>query len=241
MRVAILLTSNDPSAFARRFPNDGQKFRSLMHPFRPDWFFTVFPVMENIFPLSIREFDAYVVTGSPASVHDKDPWILRLNDFIKALHAERMPLIGGCFGHQAIAVALGGTVAKNPGGWIVGTETTRISKQRPWMQPAKTELILYAAHKEQVKTLPEKAELVGSTTNCPLASFTVGSHIMTTQYHPEMSRDFMRSLVGEVSSQLCTEEREKAEVQIAQEQDGRIFGEWMVRFFEWSRAQQAAK
>ena len=50
LKIAILLTSNDTSEFTLRFPNDGDKFISLLAPLRPAWDFHVIPVMDNVFP-----------------------------------------------------------------------------------------------------------------------------------------------------------------------------------------------
>ena len=42
-------------------------------------------------------------------------------------NALRVPLFGACFGHQAIALALGGSVEANPGGWVFGTTATEVT------------------------------------------------------------------------------------------------------------------
>ena len=111
LRIAVLLTNDDTSAFASHFPNDGQKVVQLLQPLRPDWSFEVVPVKDGVLPASPKAFDGYVITGSPASVNDDNlPWIGQLLDFIRAVHTARQPLIGLCFGHQAVARALGGQV-----------------------------------------------------------------------------------------------------------------------------------
>lgn len=68
-RIAILLTSTDTSDFARRHPDDGQKFTTLLQPLRPDWQFDVISVKDGVFPSSVDSYDGYVITGSPASVN----------------------------------------------------------------------------------------------------------------------------------------------------------------------------
>ena len=123
--MAVLLTNNDTSAFAAHFPNDGQKVVQLLQPLRPDWSFDVVSVKDGVFPSGPEAFDGYVITGSPASVNDDSlPWLGELLDFIRAVDAARQPLVGLCFGHQAVARALGGQVARNAAGWGLGTAPT---------------------------------------------------------------------------------------------------------------------
>ncbi|MEM8750324.1 MAG: gamma-glutamyl-gamma-aminobutyrate hydrolase family protein [Pseudomonadota bacterium] len=231
MRIAILLTSNDTSDFARRFPDDGQKFIALMKPFRPDWDYTVFPVIDDVFPEHADDFDGYVITGSPASVHDPFPWVARLLAFIREIIAQDVPLIGACYGHQAIALALGGEVGTNPQGWVVGTAETEFEPQ-DWMEPPHHCLTLHAAHKEQVSRLPEGAKTIGITPGCPFAAFTIGTRVMTTQYHPEMSAQFMNELIVEMGNALTLDQAKLAHAQIATGEQGAVYGEWMVRFLE---------
>jgi len=99
LRMAVLLTNDDNSAFAANFPNDGQKVVQLLQPLRPHWFFEVVSVKDGVLPSDPEAFDGYVITGSPASVNDDSlPWVRQLLDFIRAAHAVRRPLIGLCFG-----------------------------------------------------------------------------------------------------------------------------------------------
>jgi GMP synthase-like glutamine amidotransferase len=117
LRIAVLLTNDDTSAFAAHFPNDGQKVVQLLQPLRPNWTFEVLPVKDGVLPSDPQDFDGYVITGSPASVNDdRLPWVGPLLAFIRAVDVARQPLIGLCFGHQAVARALGGQVARNAAG-----------------------------------------------------------------------------------------------------------------------------
>jgi GMP synthase-like glutamine amidotransferase len=231
-RIGILLTSNDPSEFARRFPDDGLKVQALMSRVRPDWSYRVWPVKDGEFPPSLDAADGYVITGSPASVHDPLEWIARLMQLIRELHAARKPLVGLCFGHQAIAQALGGTVSRNPGGWRLGTAVTNYRSHREYMQPATASLTLYAAHNEQVTTLPPGAEVLGGDAFCPVGSFAIGSHVLTTEYHPEFNLEFVAALVDELDGKLPADVIATARAHLADRVDGEVFATWMARFFE---------
>jgi GMP synthase-like glutamine amidotransferase len=233
LRIAVLLTNDDTSAFAAHFPNDGQKVVQLLQPLRPDWSFEVLSVKDGVLPRDPHAFDGYVITGSPASVNDDVlPWVGPLLDFICAVDAARQPLIGLCFGHQAVARALGGQVARNAAGWGLGTAPTHWQAASPWMQPAQTTTTLMAAHNEQVTRMPEGAECLGGSDFCPIGSMQIGQHIWTTQFHPEMPLVFMKALLGYLDDKLDADTITRAHTSLANAADAPLFGQWMVQFFE---------
>ena len=235
-RIAILLTNNDTSEFASHFLNDGHKVLQLLQPLRTDWQYSVVPVMDGILPPSATAFDGYVITGSPASVNDDSLlWVGPLLAFIRSVHAARQPLIGLCFGHQAVARALGGQVARNAAGWGLGTAATHWQHARAWMQPFHTTITLMAAHNEQVTRMPEGAECLGGSDFCPIGSMQIGQHIWTTQYHPEMPLVFMQALLGYLVDKLDNDTMARAHGSLQQAADVPLFGQWMVQFFEHAR------
>ncbi len=235
-RIAILLTNNDTSEFASHFLNDGHKVLQLLQPLRTDWQYSVVPVMDGILPPSATAFDGYVITGSPASVNDDSLlWVGPLLAFIRSVHAARQPLIGLCFGHQAVARALGGQVARNAAGWGLGTAATHWQHARAWMQPFHTTITLMAAHNEQVTRMPEGAECLGGSDFCPFASMQIGQHIWTTQYHPEMPLVFMQALLEYLADKLDAATLARAHASLANAADVPLFGQWMVQFMEQAR------
>ena len=235
-RIAILLTNNDTSEFAQHFPHDGDKVVQLLQTLRPEWQLTVVPVMEGIFPSGVKDFDAYIITGSPASVNDESlPWVGQLLTFIRAVDAARQPLIGLCFGHQAVARALGGQVARHAAGWGLGTAATNWQSICPWMQPAQSTTTLMAAHNEQVTRMPDGAECLGGSDLCPIGSMQIGQHIWTTQYHPEMPLVFMLALLGYLADKLDTHTMARAHASLQQAADVPLFGQWMAQFIEHAR------
>ena len=235
MHIGILVTNTDKSDFAKARPSDGEKFRALLQPLRPDWQFTAVMVRDGEFPKSIHDFDGYVITGSPASANGGEAWIDRLMSFIRELDAALVPTIGICFGHQAIARALGGRVGKNPEGWGFGISPTHFTVHESWMQPSQETLNLYAAHTEQVIVLPTNAETLGGSAFCPVGSYKVGNHIFTTEYHPEMTPEFITDLSYEIEKSIGNPIAERAREQFKTAADGRIFAQWMAQFFEMSR------
>ena len=235
MHIGILITNTDESGFAHRHPRDPEKFRALLQPLRPGWTFSAVWVKDGVFPAGVHDFDGYVITGSPASANGAEPWIARLLAFIGELDAARVPTVGVCLGHQVIALALGGTVGHNRGGWGFGLATTTFARRESWMVPAQGALELYAAHCEQVTRPPKGAVLLGGSDFCPIASYRVGTHFFTTQYHPEMTEGFMAALIEEHAGDVGQDVAERAREQVRRPADGRVFGEWAVRFLEMAR------
>jgi GMP synthase-like glutamine amidotransferase len=235
MHIGILVTNTDDSEFAKRWPRDGEKFRALLQPLRPDWTFTAIHVKDGEFPKSVNEFDGYVIGGSPASANGDETWIATLMDFIRKLDVAKIPTVGVCFGHQVIARALGGSVSKNPSGWGFGIAETHFDHFEKWMEPKLETIALYAAHGEQVTVLPKGAVVLGGSDFCPVGSYKIGQHIFTTEYHPEMTSEFVLALTHAFEKYVGHEVAEKARVQLQSPAKGNIFAGWMVNFLGQDR------
>jgi GMP synthase-like glutamine amidotransferase len=231
-RIAVLTTFEGEMPFAARHPDDGAKLAAGLGPLRPGWAFETWRVSEGQFPADDAAFDAVVVTGSPASVNDERDWIERLKRLLRARHARRQAMVGLCFGHQAIAAALGGCVAKRAGGLRVGTVTTMLHRRSDWMQPAQTSLRLYAAHDEQVVALPPGAELLGGDADCAVGIYTVGRHGLALQYHPEFSRAFMDDLLDELAPDLPPQALARARAQVGEPVDSNLAMRWIAQFID---------
>ncbi len=62
-----------------------------------------------------------IVTGSSGAVFEDKPWIPPLLSFLRDAHAKEAAILGVCFGHHALAAALGGEVQWNVRGREMGT------------------------------------------------------------------------------------------------------------------------
>ncbi len=229
MHLAILVTNTDLSDFARRHPLDGEKFTKMVQTVRPDWECSVFLVHQNEFPATLEGFDGLIITGSPASVHDPEPWVARLLDVIRTTD---LPIYGACYGHQAIALALGGKVEANPHGWSFGLEHCRITDPQPWMSKLGEQYRQFAAHKEQVTALPPKARIIAKADGVPCAGFAIDNRIYTSQNHPEMTADFFKALVDEFKDALGPEVAAKAKSSMKRTDDNLAYAHSIAAFFE---------
>jgi GMP synthase-like glutamine amidotransferase len=232
MHITILVTNTDESAFAQAHPRDGEKFMQLLGPVRPDWQFSIFSVKDGAFPAGLADTDGVIVTGSPASVHDPDPWVGQLLETVRHIVQAGIPLFGACFGHQAVALALGGTVARNPTGWVLGLVNTQMQ--------GLGHLRLYAAHLEQVTAPPAGAQIVGATADCPIAAMTIGPRVLTTQYHPEMTHDFIAALTEHLKDTLPARVISTARASLHHRADTDAIAAHIVTFFEAAVQDRAA-
>lgn len=236
MRIAILVTNTDESAFAQQHPKDGEKFTALVRMARPDWDVDVFVVKDDDFPSDISIFDGAIITGSPASVHDSDPWVAQLLELIRSMYAQGVPMFGACYGHQAIALALGGAVGPNPAGWVFGCTQSQVIKRTPWMTDVPDRYAEYAAHIEAVTRLPDGAATVSASQSCAVTGYHIGARVFTTQNHPEMTQGFAGALVEEYQSKLPPEVGAAARASLAMPVNQQRHAETIARFFEAASA-----
>ena len=89
----------------------------------------------------------------------------------------------------------------------------------------------YAAHVEQVTRLPEGAEVVMGNAACPVGGFVVGNAVFTTQYHPEMTHDFITALIEEYAAKLPPGVVRAARDSLAERADNDRVAGWIMAFF----------
>ena len=63
-------------------------------------------------------------------------------------------------------------------------------------------------------------------------SITIGRHVLTTQYHPEMTPEFVAALVAEYADKLPAEVAAKARASLVQVADRGAIAARIVQFFE---------
>ncbi len=138
-------------------------------------------------PDSVHECDAWLITGSRYSVYDDDQrgWIDPLAELVRGAHDAAVPVAGICFGHQLLAQALGGEVARAASGWGAGILDVAVERTEPWMQPPADCLALHFMHQDQVVVPPPGAVVLGRAAHCPVAMMAVGPTTVGVQPHPE--------------------------------------------------------
>lgn len=233
IKLGILQTNHDKSIdVGDAFPDDAHRFRDMFDMQDDRFEYRIYMTIGGEVPQDLDEQDAFMITGSPLSVLDPHIFTDDLMDFIRRCDAAKKPLMGACFGHQAIAVALGGKVERAPQGYNVGIEDTVFTAKRDWMIPDRDRLPMYVFHEDAVTQLPEGCDLLGSTEKCKIASFAKGDHIFTTQCHPEFSNAFMSCVLRSAEQAIPEEERKAAWDSLQRPAEGAVFGLWTTEFFK---------
>ena len=231
MHIAVLDANTDQSDFGRRYPPEPEKFRQLLAPVAPDWTWSGHKLPDGEFPQTLDGIDGIIISGSIASVNDPDDWVARLMDLIRGAVAQGVPVFGACFGHQAVAKALGGMVGPNPQGWVLGRYETQMLAPAPWMADAPPVTALHAAHKEQVLTPPPGAVIHAGTADVPHGHMSVGPRVFSTHYHPELDTAFMQALLDEMAPTLPAETLATARASLYQAPDSARVARWIKAFF----------
>jgi len=190
MKLAILETGRPPGDLAERFGDYPSMFERLLGP---GFEVETFDVQAGQFPDGSH--DAVLITGSPAGVYDPLPWIAPLQQFIRSAGDRKM--VGICFGHQAMAEALGGHVEQSDKGWGAGLHHYSIARREPWMdgEPA-TDIAVPASHQDQVVIQPPNTEVVAASGFTPYAGLAWADRpAISFQFHPEFSPDFAKALI----------------------------------------------
>ena len=184
MKIGILQTGLAPDELKPAFGEYPGFFERLLdgHGFT----FESWCVVENEFPDSPEDADGWLITGSRHGAYEDHPWIPPLEQLIRDIVAANRPLVGVCFGHQIIAQALGGTVTKYEGGWVVGQQDYDFGDET---------MTINAWHQDQVITAPEGAEVVAKSKFCANAALLYPGKAYTVQPHPEYGDDFIQGLI----------------------------------------------
>lgn len=143
-------------------------------------FSEVIPHTASIEEIKARDPRAVVLSGGPSSVYadgapQLDPALFDLD----------VPVFGICYGFQAMAQALGGTVARTGTSEYGRTELKvaggELHSDLPDIQP------VWMSHGDAVTEAPEGFDVVATSTGAPVAAFeNRARRLAGVQYHPEV-------------------------------------------------------
>ncbi len=232
MKAAILLCDQVLEEYQDRFGQYQDMIHSMLAPFFPGLESTPFMCHQGELPEDIDAFDFYISSGSRSSVYDDEAWIHRLIRFIRQLHQQQKKFIGICFGHQLIAMALGGNVELSSKGWGIGIATNEISQQPEWMAPNPGQLRLLASHQDQVVELAPNTEILAGSDFCPFFLLQWNPHFLSVQGHPEWSVDYARALLDDRHDQYPDNTLEQARQSLTHQPDNQLFARWIRQFID---------
>ncbi len=127
-------------------------------------------------------YKGIILSGSPHSTLNStkpgfDENILKLN----------RPVLGLCYGHQLMALSLGGTVV--PGKYReYGNAVLNVSRKSPLFKGLSDNEQIWMSHGDSVETVPSGFEIIGSTDRCAVAAMGNDAKKMYgLQFHPEVT------------------------------------------------------
>jgi GMP synthase-like glutamine amidotransferase len=188
--VAIIDNSLDPSVYR---PVD--HWRTFL-----DVPWEAFRAVESCFPDLERGYSHLILTGSEASILDGEGWVEGEVEIVREALEKRIPILGSCYGHQVLALALRGPAhvrrcAHPEVGWL----PVRIEKESSLLGP-RGEAYSFTIHFDEVIGLDDDFIVLASAPACPIQAFALRSGpAWGIQFHPEINipaaRELLRNLV----------------------------------------------
>ncbi|MDD4858561.1 MAG: type 1 glutamine amidotransferase, partial [Candidatus Krumholzibacteria bacterium] len=171
-----------------------------------DWFRNALDALDLIDSVDFRKYDGVslelpalagssgdahgiIVSGSAGAVFEDKPWIEPLVDFLREAHARNAWVLGVCFGHHALATALGGRVEFNPRGREMGTVPVYLTpegKRDPLFAGFSSGDMANLVHRTHVSKMPDGAVRLAFNRMTPTQAFRIGRSY-GVQPHPEFS------------------------------------------------------
>ncbi|MDN5788369.1 type 1 glutamine amidotransferase [Pseudorhodobacter sp.] len=225
MLIGILQTGHVHDSLVGTYGDYPSMFEQLLAGKGFD--FATWRVVDMEFPTDVHDADGWLLTGSRHGAYEEHPFIPPLEDFIRAVYAAAVPMVGICFGHQIIAQALGGRVEKYAKGWAVGATEYDFGGKPIRMN---------AWHQDQVVAIPPDAKVIGTNAFCKNAALLYGDRVLTVQAHPEIRNDYLDGLMvargpGIVPDPVLEASRER----IGTPLDDQLIADQIAAFFKQPR------
>lgn len=230
MRIGVLDADHVDDRYRHIAGGYGDMFRVMIGAADPTIEVDVHDVIHGPVPADPRRCDAWMITGSAASVYDRAPWIEALSDFVRAVHDAAVPAVGVCFGHQLLAHALGGRTDRAATGWGVGALTMDVTAEEPWMVPRLATARLLYSHQDQVVELPPGARILATASHCPVAMLAIGDDLVGIQAHPEFGSAYLRALLEDRVDPIGEAETAAALASLDEDRHEAVVAGWLVQF-----------
>ena len=195
MKLGLIQCDYVPAPLQIEFNDYPLMFERAFNEVDTDLDWMVFDICAGGHDVEVRDFDGFIISGSRSSVNDSKSWIIPLLNLIRRIIQKEVPLVGLCFGHQAIAKALGGQVFKSKTGWNIGCVPVDLTAAGKSFLNVAQQPFLYAFHQDNVAVLPDDARLLGSTNVCKNFIVEFKKGVIGFQGHPEFDVAYMQGLL----------------------------------------------
>ena len=226
MKIGILECWTNRPEWLEKHGDFADWFAPFLHKADPLLTFDIFHAHQDHLPEAPDSCDAWLVTGSAASVCENLPWQKGLANFLEVARAVR-PIIGVCYGHQLLHAMLGGKVEKAES-WGVGIHCYDVSGDIGGLRKMR----LVASHQDQVTRAAPGSRILASSLFCPIAATQIDDHIITIQPHPEITVDNARDVITSRREKQGSEITDIALASLDTPLDDKEVAFWMVNFLK---------
>jgi GMP synthase-like glutamine amidotransferase len=164
--------------------------------------FDVFRAPEGKLPDPDKGYTHFILTGSEATIVKRDSWAGEEAAFIRECVGKGISMLGSCYGHQLMAVALAGPdfVRRCPQpevGWI----RIRITEDNSLLGQ-RGEFFAFSVHFDEVIGLRDDFFVFASTEDCRVQGFQLRDlNVWGLQLHPEIDAVAARKLLVNLINQ----------------------------------------
>jgi GMP synthase (glutamine-hydrolysing) len=136
----------------------------------------------NHFPALDKSVKGVILSGSPASVRDKDAPVPDLSG-IKGV----LPLLGVCYGAQHLVHNFGGEVKPSNNREYGRANLVYINHEDPLFRGVSAGTQVWMSHADTISNIPEDYEITGSTFDVRAGAYKIkGEETWGIQFHPEV-------------------------------------------------------
>lgn len=149
-----------------------------------------FRAPEGKFPDWDNGFSHVIISGSEASILDRDRWVEKEIKLVEEAVRRGLSILGSCYGHQVLVIALAGArhvreCVQPEIGWIPIEikENSQLLGKRRFAS-------VFSSHFDEVFDLGREFRILAATEMCAIQAFQWKENpVWGLQFHPEMNKN----------------------------------------------------